>query len=402
MEWKKGKIKKIIDKHGKAHYHFIYNKKNGKEGDFELNVQSEDIREIFEKQPEIEAKWKDKNDFEIRFEGKEYKNISQRKNIVETNRSESYDTHRRSNNANNDFNFGNAYFPLADLLKDRNEFDSINRNLLLNRYILYWKKEKGNLKLNKKEHFMFIENIRVDKEIIRFVQKKQEKNIEKLKKVYGDENIKTIDYLSLKSRLIVGIGNPSPAETGLLLHHIYGVPYIPGTALKGITRWSVTIEIGEEIKKSSNLDIYKIFKMVNSYIENDEFEKKLQNDGLKLSSNIVDKIKKAQKIFGTKSSAGTVIFLDAFPDENVRFKVDIMNPHYPKYYDSAKEPPADWQNPTPIPFLTVEVGKFDFILVFTKKASDDHKKLAEDWLKKALENFGVGAKTALGYGIFKE
>src|SRR5262249_5571079 len=36
------------------------------------------------------------------------------------------------------------------------------------------------------------------------------------------------------TRLIVGLGNKGVIEAGLRLHHTYGVPLIPGSALKGL------------------------------------------------------------------------------------------------------------------------------------------------------------------------
>ena len=86
-----------------------------------------------------------------------------------------------------------------------------------------------------------------------------------------------------------------------------------------------------------------------------------------------------------------------------------MNPHYPDYYtgDSA---PTDFQSPRPIPFMTVEKGsKFKFLLACNEnlisETIDPGKSLleiAQFWLKKTLEEHGLGAKTAVGYGYFKE
>src|ERR1700680_515711 len=36
------------------------------------------------------------------------------------------------------------------------------------------------------------------------------------------------------SRLIVGLGSENVLETGIRLHHTYGLPVIPGSALKGL------------------------------------------------------------------------------------------------------------------------------------------------------------------------
>jgi CRISPR-associated protein Cmr6 len=38
----------------------------------------------------------------------------------------------------------------------------------------------------------------------------------------------------VQGRLIVGLGGDNVLETGLTLHHTYGVPLIPGNALKGL------------------------------------------------------------------------------------------------------------------------------------------------------------------------
>jgi len=40
--------------------------------------------------------------------------------------------------------------------------------------------------------------------------------------------------LALASRLLVGHGNASATEVGLSVHHTWGVPVIPGSALKGL------------------------------------------------------------------------------------------------------------------------------------------------------------------------
>ena len=77
-----------------------------------------------------------------------------------------------------------------------------------------------------------------------------------------------------------------------------------------------------------------------------------------------------------------------------------MNPHYPDYYQNEEnpQPPADWQNPTPITFLAVPAGtEFNF---YFKNISVYNGNL-EDELKEAFEYIGIGAKTALGYGILE-
>lgn len=98
-------------------------------------------------------------------------------------------------------------------------------------------------------------------------------------------------------------------------------------------------------------------------------------------------------IFGSQSQKGSLIVFDAFPEKFEGFDIDIMNPHYPNYYQGT-EPPADWQNPKPIQFLAVPAGtKFNFYFI------NPYEKLETD-LKNALSILGIGAKTSLEYGVF--
>jgi CRISPR-associated protein Cmr6 len=89
------------------------------------------------------------------------------------------------------------------------------------------------------------------------------------------------------------------------------------------------------------------------------------------------------------------------------FEVDVMTPHFVKYYNSANagkqiEPPSDNDSPNPINFLTVAAGTEFAFAVGVRRGFD--KSLAEQaakWLKTALYEMGIGAKTAAGYGVFE-
>ncbi|MGI6393639.1 MAG: type III-B CRISPR module RAMP protein Cmr6 [bacterium] len=173
--------------------------------------------------------------------------------------------------------------------------------------------------------------------------------------------------LKTDSRLIVGIGEESIYETGITLHHIYGIPYIPGQAIKGVVR--------------------------NSYIV-ENFEKD-ENKALKNSEFI--------EIFGDQKRAGKVVFYDSFPMHSFKPEMDIMNPHYGDYYSGTK-PPADYLSPVLIPFLAVPKGvKFSFLLSMTQNHyKEEIMEKAKNLTLKALTEHGIGAKTAVGYGYFKE
>lgn len=114
-------------------------------------------------------------------------------------------------------------------------------------------------------------------------------------------------------------------------------------------------------------------------------------------------------IFGTggdDAKRGKVIFLDSYPLEVPHLHIDIMNPHYGPYYtdEGHKTPPADYHQPNPIKFLTVAKGsKFIFRVLIDKTHNkyDELKNKTIKALKRAITEEGVGAKTSLGYGLFK-
>ncbi|RKZ00075.1 MAG: type III-B CRISPR module RAMP protein Cmr6 [Candidatus Hydrothermota bacterium] len=181
--------------------------------------------------------------------------------------------------------------------------------------------------------------------------------------------------------LIVGLGEPSPYETGITLDFLTGLPIIPGSALKGVTRRAAIMKL------SGRTDILPYGN------EFDELAK------------AYDQHEQIVEIFGTQDQKGKVIFMDAYPVEwpNGLFRVDIMNPHYGPYYSNPSEenPPADWYNPVPVPYLTVNTDVIYRFVLASEKENRDLLNAAVEWLKFALENIGVGAKGNQGYGVFQ-
>ncbi|MCX8207742.1 MAG: type III-B CRISPR module RAMP protein Cmr6 [Methanothrix sp.] len=161
---------------------------------------------------------------------------------------------------------------------------------------------------------------------------------------------------------VTGLGRSHPVENGFAWHHTLGVPYLPGSSVKGMVRAWARLWRGEGDEEIS-------------------------------------------RIFGPESagSVGSVVFLDALPIRPVELKAEIMTPHYGPYYQGREPPegwPADWHSPVPIPFLAVAEGQeFLFGVIPRKNAIGDCEK-AIVWLREALEFIGAGAKTAVGYGRF--
>ncbi len=168
-----------------------------------------------------------------------------------------------------------------------------------------------------------------------------------------------------ENRLVCGLGIASPTETGLTLHHTYGIPYIPGSSLKGL---------------ASNYCISVLSKTDPSFAQGGE------------TFNI---------LFGDTESEGHITFHDGWIRPRGTIHKDILTPHHSDYNgtEGAKASPSDFDAPVPVSFLSVSG---EFLIVLTCDDATDNGKawseLAAQILTKALQEWGVGGKTSSGYG----
>lgn len=238
----------------------------------------------------------------------------------------------------------------------------------------FYKVDKGKLIYNDVEGFPF-RNIRFD---LLIEQLKESAN--SLFPMFNH-----VENLSIDWRLAIGLGTESVYETSINLHPVYGFPFIPGQAVKGIVRsW-----------------------LIQEYFQN--------NEKLAFNNGVFCSLFGAPKESETGESQGSLVFFDAYPISEPKLKVDVMNPHYGPYYsdksDKPTKPPADYYNPVPIFFLTVEETAFQFIVAIREQDNETGRigsvgasyfDLGKQFLKEALTQKGIGAKTAVGYGYFKE
>ena len=178
-------------------------------------------------------------------------------------------------------------------------------------------------------------------------------------------------YATAKGRLIVGLGVESVLETGIALHHTYGVPYIPGSALKGLTA-SYMARIREKLKPADEQSNY-------------------------------EQICQAYKfIFGDTDDAGYVTFFDALYQPGSGHKgqalyPDIITVHHQKYYQhGSNDAPADWDSPIPVPFLSA-TGTY-LVALAAPDLEPKWLTITASLLGAALKSMGIGAKTSSGYG----
>lgn len=152
--------------------------------------------------------------------------------------------------------------------------------------------------------------------------------------------------------LTLGLGAPHPLENGFSLDPILGVPFIPGSSIKGLCRAYAELEGQADIAAA----------------------------------------------LGERDAAGELIFLPAYPKVWPCLVVDVVNCHHPEYYRSGGARPAlDNESPVPVYFLAVPAGTaFEFRIA--SRADGAKIEAGFAWLARALDLLGIGAKTAAGYG----
>ena len=175
--------------------------------------------------------------------------------------------------------------------------------------------------------------------------------------------------LQPQTRLFIGLTGGGMLETGCAISHSYGMPYIPGSSVKGVVR---------------------------AHVHQSPFAAQ--------HPEVVD------ELFGAAADpeqghpeglAGLVVFHDAWwvPDvEGVPtpFVEEIVTSHHLDYYGQEGAVDAsDLDSPIPNAQIAVR-GRFLFVL----EGEPAWRGLAEQMLLAALSERGIGAKTRTGYGLF--
>lgn len=221
--------------------------------------------------------------------------------------------------------------------------------------------------------------------------------IELLRKNYSEKKLRVVEG-RLEGRLAINLAEGVIQNAGINLDRIFGLPLIPGSAVKGVTR-SVALD---ELKEKNNvvtLDKFiRVFGVGKSEFNGDgelsEFASLLEKTTLPRDSqgNICREMK------------GAITFLQSTPTNEAKIVVDITNVHTPDYYRTGNVADLKNEKPNPNYFPAVERGaEFSFPLLLNSMSSDTALlDAAELWLKIALAQHGIGAKTAAGYGWFSD
>lgn len=174
-----------------------------------------------------------------------------------------------------------------------------------------------------------------------------------------------------------GLGLQHPLENGFAFLNPYGLPYLPGSSIKGVLRRAAEELVGELIEAAPKgwtpEAITALFGLESA-------------DGDK------------------EHSRGALTFWDALPNPAKHsMGMEVMTPHHGDYY-KGESTPHDAGQPNPIVFLVVPADSaFSFhVTCDTTRLTPELTATWQDLVRAAFEHafdwLGFGAKTAVGYG----
>lgn len=198
--------------------------------------------------------------------------------------------------------------------------------------------------------------------------------------------------LRITGRLIVGLGTASVLETGITLSRAWGMPYIPGTAIKGLASHTVAQEFC----------LIEALKAQRERAQRDPAGRTPEPEAIpRPGTEQRARLRAHNELFGTTAAAGYVTWFDAWwipPEGDCKpFRREVMTVHHQQYYRNRGQhgtAPTDFDDPNPVSYLTA-TGDF---LVAIQAPDTAWGERIEDILRFAFQHRGVGAKTSSGYG----
>lgn len=184
-----------------------------------------------------------------------------------------------------------------------------------------------------------------------------------------------------------GLGMEHPLENGFAFLDPYGLPYLPGSGVKGVLRAAARELASGDWDGNEGWE--KEYKYIPALFGSEPGEDSLER--------------------------GALTFWDVIPQlpanklsKKVEMRVDVMTPHQTHYYQGGNTPHDSGQL-NPIPFLTVPSGAlFLFVVTCDERYLLDEGLKGDGWrnlLRAAFVHayawLGFGAKTAVGYGAMQ-
>lgn len=214
-----------------------------------------------------------------------------------------------------------------------------------------------------------------------------------------------------------GLGNEHPLENGFAFLNPYGLPYLPGSGVKGVVRQGARELASGEWGDAAGWS--------------DEARHPLPTGPAGKRGAVLDRHRRPvmlsmlDVLFGREAPSGdsahlrgALAFWDVIPQiPGDSLAVDVMTPHQSHYYQQKAQAgsatPHESGQPNPISFLTVPAGaRFVFHvhcdlahlarLAPALAADERWRQLLDAAFRHAFDWLGFGAKTAVGYGAMRE
>lgn len=214
-----------------------------------------------------------------------------------------------------------------------------------------------------------------------------------------------------RGRILVGSGNTSAADVGITLHHTWGVPIVPGSALKGLLSHWVDLVYGPDADDRDGHPAQAEGERQRFRAPERDGPRVVHGPGgihralFGAPAATSDEELRRAGVVGVGETQGGVVFHDALfvpraADDkaggvDLPFAPDVLTVHQKSWYDGSATAPTDWDEPVPVGFLTVRPGA-RFLLALG--GDPELAELAMTLLIEALDEWGVGSKTSVGYG----
>lgn len=252
----------------------------------------------------------------------------------------------------------------------------------------------------------------------------------------SSENVLTV-HADTRAPLVTGTGAEHPSDNGFAFLDPHGLPYVPGSSLKGVVRratehlalfddhssWTIpavwalfgmdatAAYLCRPPQKESDADRREREHWRDAYLAHvnglGEAERDLARGLLSLdrASDVVSALRNlpGNPMLDELHWRGALVFWDAYPQCS-SLEVDVMTPHFTKYYQEGKAPPSDDGDPKPIYFMVIPQGVKLAIHVDCRPplgspaSSVRWRDLLASAIDHALDWGGLGAKTSTGYG----
>jgi len=215
------------------------------------------------------------------------------------------------------------------------------------------------------------------------------------------------------SRLLVNLGGSALENGGMCLDRLSGLPFIPGSAVKGIARREalLTARVADSLEDRAAwiANIAENFGWgPDDWSDRGDFAQSSGDDWPTVRAQTRTLIAEA---FGIEPKAlpaayrGRVYFLPAFPETSPAVVPDIVTCHHPDYYTSIVTDVValDIEEPRPVVFPAVEKGAAWIFPIHIPAGTGGAEVRLEECAKflEAGLRQGIGAKTAAGYGRFE-